>query len=235
MKLTLTSVVLNLKTFSWLLHFYFLQSKIHQCFYCFRINFHDFCFKFELDRLLQGFLIGKFEKVNRVWALISIPSNNFLTKVSLWYRACLQRPTYGISVFLASSIHGPRTFFLSRMPGRWAFLTRSCYGFYLWQGCALVSYPWGGKNGPYFSGKLPLPPLFFLSAKISTWSHTSLRADNELSAFNCSSWECIILLKMRKISRLKCWPNFFLLTFGEINWQFQMLFSYISLTICEKR
>ena len=36
-------------------HIYFLQSKIHQCFYCFRVTFHDFCFMFELDRLLQGF------------------------------------------------------------------------------------------------------------------------------------------------------------------------------------
>ena len=33
----------------------FLQSKIHQHFYCFRVIFHDFCFIFELHRLLQDF------------------------------------------------------------------------------------------------------------------------------------------------------------------------------------
>ena len=111
------------------------------------------------------FPIGKFEKVhefNRVWALILSPTNNFLTNVCLWYRACLQRPMYGISVFLVRSIHGPtafliksihrpRAFLLCRMSVRRAFFARSCYGFYLWQGwsqgCALVSYPWVVNSG----------------------------------------------------------------------------------------
>ena len=132
---------------------------------------------------LNVFLIGKFEKIhefNRVWASTLSPSNNFLTMVWLWYRACLQRPTYGISVFIVRSIHRPRAFsirsihgprafsimsihrprvfLLRRMSGHMAYLTRSCYGFYLWrgwgQGYALVSCPWRGQPGlPYFQKK----------------------------------------------------------------------------------
>ena len=108
------------------------------------------------------FFVGKFEKVhefNRVWALMLSTSSNFLSKVCLWYRACLQRPTYGIGVFLVRSIHGlraflirpihgPRVFLQSRMSGRRAFLTRSCYGFHIrGQGCAFLSYLWDGKPG----------------------------------------------------------------------------------------
>ena len=83
------------------------------------------------------FLIGKFEKIqefNRDRALILSPSNSFLTKVCLWYRACLQRPTYGISIFLVRCIHGPGAFLICHMFVYMAFLIRSCYGFYLCQG-----------------------------------------------------------------------------------------------------
>ena len=146
-----------LKVFHNFLTFVFCNQEYTSAFNVFLSVSLDFCCGFWNIFLLQGFLLKilKTQEFNNVRALVLNPSNEFVTKVCLSYRACLQRPTYGISViigrsfqapraFLIRSIHGPRAILLSRISGRRVLLTRSCHRFDLWeswgvQGCTLVS------------------------------------------------------------------------------------------------
>ena len=103
--------------FLWLFHFQFLAIK--KCILMLSMSSCQFLWIFvsylKVILCFKIFPIGKLEKFREFYSmkvLILGPHINFLTNVFLWYRAFLPRSTYSASVFLVSSINGPRTFFI---------------------------------------------------------------------------------------------------------------------------